>query len=87
MCASAQCVQVAYGVARTGSLEGDAMAGPSKVLYYSIATEDFPVHHNNPTCRIGIQILIKDVRLGDDGRPLCDECIRLELSELHEPEA
>jgi hypothetical protein len=70
-----------------GSLEGDAMAAPSKVLYFSIATEDHPVHHNNPTCRIGIQILIKDVRLGDAGRPLCDECIRLELSELHGTEA
>jgi hypothetical protein len=63
------------------------MAEQSKVLYHSIATEGDPVHHNNPTCRIGIQILIKDVRLGDDGRPLCDECIRLELSELHETEA
>jgi hypothetical protein len=55
------------------------MGEPGRVLYHSIATEEHPVHHNNPTCRIGIQISLRDVRLGDDDRPLCDQCIVLDL--------
>ncbi len=57
------------------------MTEQRNVLYYSAAEEDHPVHHNNPRCSIGGQIRIKDIRLGDDGRPPCDECAATE-SEL-----
>jgi hypothetical protein len=44
------------------------------VLYHSRVDADHPIHHNNPVCRIGGQTSIRDIRLGDDGRPLCDLC-------------
>jgi hypothetical protein len=50
---------------------------PRTVLYHSTAVGAHPVHHNSPVCRIGGQTSIKDVRLGDDGRPLCDECMSI----------
>jgi hypothetical protein len=50
------------------------MAKQREVLYHSTAIGDHSVHHNSPVCRIGGQTSIRDIRLGDDGRPLCDEC-------------
>jgi hypothetical protein len=50
------------------------MVNTRKVLYYSRVVGAHPVHHNDPVCRIGGQNSIWDIRLGDDGRPLCDEC-------------
>lgn len=50
------------------------MDAQRKVLYYTTQAEDRPVHHNNPNCIAGGKIRIKDIRSGDDGRPLCDEC-------------
>lgn len=50
------------------------MVNTRKVLYYSLVVGEHPVHHNDPVCRTGGQTSIRDIRLGDDGRPLCDEC-------------
>jgi hypothetical protein len=48
------------------------------VLYHSTVVEGSnPVHHNNPVCWIGGKTSIRDIRLGDAGRPLCDECALL----------
>ena len=58
------------------------MTEARQVLYYSTAAEDEPVHHNNPSCSIGGQISITNIRLGDDGRPLCDECERTPAATL-----
>jgi hypothetical protein len=51
------------------------MADEGKVLYYTTVPEEHPVHLSDPSCSIGGVIPIRDLRMGDDGRPLCDECV------------
>jgi hypothetical protein len=35
------------------------------------------VHHNNPNCRTGNSIKAENIQEGTGGKPLCDECERL----------
>ena len=35
------------------------------------------VYHNNTECKSGNSIPAQDYRSGTDGKPLCDECSRL----------
>ena len=36
-----------------------------------------PVHHNNTACNTGNNIERENLRQGTGGKPLCDECDRL----------
>ena len=45
--------------------------------WYSV-TES--VHHNNEHCRVGGNIIVRRLRLGTGGRPLCKERVRLALA-------
>jgi hypothetical protein len=49
------------------------------VIYHSADVGDHPVHHNTLLCRIGSQTSVRDIRLGDDGRPLCRTCVVLSV--------
>ena len=35
------------------------------------------VYHNNSSCKIGIKIEKENLRVGDGGKTLCEECKRL----------
>ena len=51
----------------TGALKGE---GP----WHSANSE---VYHNNPNCRTGNSMNPENVRQGTGGKPLCEECQRL----------
>jgi hypothetical protein len=51
----------------TGALRGE---GP----WHSVNSE---VYHNNPNCQTGNRIKPENIRQGTGGKPLCEECERL----------
>jgi hypothetical protein len=51
----------------TGALKGE---GP----WHSVNSE---VYHNNPNCQTGNSMDPQNVRQGTGGKPLCEECKRL----------
>jgi hypothetical protein len=51
----------------TGALKGE---GP----WHSVNSE---VHHNNPNCQTGNSMDPENVQQGTGGKPLCEECERL----------
>jgi hypothetical protein len=54
----------------------------AKVPAYHTNSEEYPpevreVHHNHDDCKDGKRILPKHKLLGDGGKRLCKECMRL----------
>jgi hypothetical protein len=47
---------------------------PQKAPWHSIKQ---PVHHNNTECNTGNNIEQENLRQGDGGKPLCQECADL----------
>lgn len=50
---------------------------PQKAPWYSAKKNDPNVYHNNTECNTGNNIEKENIRQGTDGRPLCEECRRL----------
>jgi hypothetical protein len=50
--------------------------------WHSRKTAKRPVYHNNPKCKTGDNIQRENVLKGTGGRPLCDECKKLNVSGL-----
>jgi hypothetical protein len=45
--------------------------------YHSVSSEDHYVHHDNDNCPSGKQIAEENKRLGEGGRPLCEQCRKM----------
>jgi hypothetical protein len=45
--------------------------------YHSTSSEDHYVHHDNDNCPAGKQIKEENKRLGEGGRPLCEQCRKM----------
>jgi hypothetical protein len=50
---------------------------PWTAPFHSTSDEDKEVYHNNSACADGKRILAANKASGDAGRPLCEECDRL----------
>ena len=68
------------GLARIAINEEGAM--PKIPPFHTTSLEYTPhhrnVHHDNALCKDGQRIELKHRRPGKEGRPLCDECKRLD---------
>jgi len=51
---------------------------PKKSPWHSVKKDLHPVYHNNSECNTGNNIEKENIRQGTDGRPLCDECEKLD---------
>jgi hypothetical protein len=56
---------------KSAGLAADRGGQPCARPWYSIKAQ---VHHNNPQCNSGRLIGNPNRRLGDGGRPLCEQC-------------